>query len=155
MKDDKKIKIEELVKSYYNIYKEYKDTFYKNEPKREDIVNKFKPFVENNDSSSEDFIETAKKLYIDRTIMWTDLNFYKTKFLNAVNLYTLTQEEELSDEILGLYLKEKTNEYKPMFAVEKGKFVETVEQDAKKIPQEEYDNILKVIEYQIKLEENK
>lgn len=155
MSEKSKIKIEELVKSYYNIYKEYKDTFYKNEPKREDIVNKFKPFVENNDSSSEDFIETAKKLYIDRTIMWTDLNFYKTKFLNAVNLYTLTQEEELSDEILGLYLKEKTNEYKPMFAVEKGKFVETVEQDAKKIPQEAYEDIYKRIEYEIKLEENK
>lgn len=149
------LSLKDLVVQYYNIYKEYEKTFYENEPKKEEIAEKFKPFILNNDSSSDEYIETAKKLYIDRSIRWYDLMYHKTKFLNTANAFALTSEESLPEDIYNTLLKEKEISYKPFFAVEKGKFVETVKQDARKIPQQEYDNILKQVENEMKLYESK
>lgn len=144
----KKVNSKKLVETYYENYISYKNLFKKIDKPREQLKEKFSPFVLEQDSASDDFKKVAKELFIDRSIKFSDIIFYKDKFLKACDLHILTNEEKLSDEVSKEYVKLNRTEYKPFFQVINGNFVESKKTDINNIPQEEFDKVLKQITYE-------
>lgn len=143
----KKIDSKKLVERYYKNYIDYKNLFKKLDKPRKELKEKFKPFVESQDAKSEDFKQVAKQFFVDRSIQWSDLLFYKDKFLKSCDFHLLTNEEKLSDEVSKEYVELNKSEYKPFFQVVDGKFLENKKSDIDNIPQQEFDKILKEITY--------
>lgn len=144
-----KIPLEKIIERYFNVYVEYRDLYLSQEPSREDIKKEFKDLVLNSSADEEKFKEKAKKIWIDNSIRHTDLRYYENKFLQAVDLYLLTTEEELDQKIVQEYILLKKQEHKPFFSVVNKEFKENTKTDIKNIPQQEFNNIFNAIKYQI------
>lgn len=128
---ESKLTPKEVVELHHQRYIDYETAFNKAPVNDEDTQEKLIEIVESGiDTDSEEFLDKMLDLVIERPQKRSDVNNAAFKFILFTDFYLLTQDEELSKDIMNDYnsLPIKDN-IKSYFSVENEKFVKNEKQE--------------------------
>lgn len=115
----------EVVERAHKKYLEYEQAFLKQPFSEDDLQKQLMEIVEKDgDFDSPEFENTVVELMLEKPAKRVDVNNTATKFSNYVEMYLLTNEEPLPENIQKDYDKLPIKEsQKPFYSIENGKFV--------------------------------
>ena len=142
-----KTTLKEIVESRYSTYKEHIKAY--DSVDKESIIEKLKPLIEATDSKSEDFRKIAIEVVKMDNLYPQEISRHEVKFYEAVSIYLLTEEEELSAEILTEYNLLHQSFPKDQVAIDKGKLIQVNKDLYSNLPDDIWEGLMKDIEQKL------